>query len=101
MKILKCQREKYPDAAFLFPGNAKEGHLLSAEYSQQLRKFCLRTGFSEFTPRDIRRTFKTLAGGMGINTEMRDRLQNYKKLGVSTKHYERYDYLREKREIID
>jgi len=101
MKILKRQREKYPDAAFLFPGNTKEGHLLSAEYSKQLRKFCQRTGFSKFTPRDIRRTFKTLAGDMGISSEMRDRLQNHKKPGVSTRHYDRYDYLREKREIID
>lgn len=39
-EILKWQREKYPDAMFLFPGNTKEGHLLSAEYSKQLRKFC-------------------------------------------------------------
>ncbi|CDH01783.1 conserved hypothetical protein [Xenorhabdus bovienii str. feltiae Moldova] len=37
---------------------------------------------------------------MGINSEMRDRLQNHKKPGVSTKHYDRYDYLKEKREII-
>ncbi|BAN98029.1 hypothetical protein E05_32630 [Plautia stali symbiont] len=94
-KILKRQREKYPDAMFLFPGNTKEGHLLSAEYSKQLRKFYKLTGFDKFTPRDIRRTFKTLAGDMGISTEMRDRLQNHKRPGVSEKHYDRYDYLRE------
>lgn len=100
-KILKRQRKKYPDAVFLFPGNTKEGHLLSAEYSKQLRKFCKLTGFDKFTPRDIRRTFKTLAGDMGISAEMRDRLQNHKRPGVSAKHYDRYDYLREKRAIIE
>ncbi|WP_243677238.1 tyrosine-type recombinase/integrase [Sodalis glossinidius] len=100
-EILKRQREKYPDVMFLFPGNTKEGHLLSAEYSKQLRKFCKLTGFNKFTPRDIRRTFKTLAGDMGISAEMRDRLQNHKRPGVSAKHYDRYDYLREKREIIE
>ncbi|HGJ5883353.1 tyrosine-type recombinase/integrase [Arsenophonus sp.] len=100
-EILKRQREKYPDAMFLFPGNTKEGHLLSAEYSKQFRKFCKLTDFDKFTPRDIRRTFKTLAGDMGISTEMRDRLQNHKRPGVSAKHYDRYDYLREKREIIE
>lgn len=100
-EILKRQRKKYPDALFLFAGNTKEGHLLSAEYSKQLRKFCKLTGFNKFTPRDIRRTFKTLAGDMGISAEMRDRLQNHKRPGVSAKHYDRYDYLREKRKIIE
>lgn len=38
---------------------------------------------------------------MGISAEMRDRLQNHKRPGVSAKHYDKYDYLREKREIIE
>ncbi|MCK0552597.1 tyrosine-type recombinase/integrase [Pantoea ananatis] len=100
-KVLEEMSTRYPDSPFLFPAETKEGHLLSAEYSKQLRKFCSRTGFEKFTPRDIRRTFKTLAGDMGISAEMRDRLQNHKKPGVSTKHYDRYDYLREKRQIIE
>ena len=48
----------------------------------------------------MRRTFKTLAGEMGISSELRDMVQNHKKPGVSQKHYDRYDYLKEKREII-
>jgi hypothetical protein len=30
-----------------------------------------------------------------------DMMQNHKRPGVSKKHYDRYDYLREKREILD
>jgi len=100
-QILETQEQRYPDTPFLFPADTKEGHLLSAEYCKQIRKFCKLTHFSQFTPRDIRRTFKTLAGDMGISAEMRDRLQNHKRPGVSAKHYDRYDYLREKREIIE
>ncbi|OKP31378.1 tyrosine-type recombinase/integrase [Serratia fonticola] len=100
-KILQLQEKRHPESSFLFPASSAEGHLLSAEYSKQLRKFCLKTGFEKFTPRDIRRTFKTLAGDMGVTSEMRDRLQNHKKPGVSSKHYDRYDYLREKRDIIE
>ncbi|KGT87466.1 recombinase [Erwinia typographi] len=100
-QILNSRESRCPDSDFLFPAKTKEGHLLSAEYSKQIRKFCDRTGFEKFTPRDVRRTFKTLAGDMGISSEMRDRLQNHKKPGVSTKHYDRYDYLREKRAIIE
>ena len=45
-------------------------------------------------------TFKTLASTMGVSTELRDRLQNHKMASVSAKHYDRYDYIKEKREII-
>ncbi|NRN30663.1 tyrosine-type recombinase/integrase [Photorhabdus heterorhabditis] len=100
-KVLDQQESQYPESSFLFPANTKEGHLLPAEYAKQLRKLCSRNDFASFTPRDIRRTFKTLAGAMGISSEMRDKLQNHKKPGVSTKHYDRYDYLKEKREIIE
>jgi integrase len=100
-KVLKDLEKRYPKSNFLFPAKTAEGHILSAEFSKQVRRFCARTDFEKFTPRDIRRTFKTLAGDMGVSSEMRDRLQNHKKPGVSTKHYDRYDYLREKREIIE
>ena len=39
-------------------------------------------GFQPFTARDLRRTFKTLAGDAGISKEMRDRLQNHVDGGV-------------------
>ncbi|AWC94711.1 integrase [Morganella morganii] len=37
---------------------------------------------------------------MGSSSEMRDRLQNHRKPSVSSKYYERYDYLMKRREII-
>jgi integrase len=55
-------------------------------------------GFPPFTARDLRRTWKTLAGDAGIPKEMRDRLQNHAQRGdVSSRHYDRYDYLPERR----
>ena len=85
---------------FIFPANTKSGHLETAEFGKQIRKYCATKNIQPFTPRDIRRTFKTLAGAMGISSEMRDRLQNHKIPGVSSKHYDRYDYWREKQNII-
>lgn len=75
-------------------------HLETSEFGKQMRKYCNRKNIQPFTPRDIRRTFKTLAGAMGISSEMRDRLQNHKMLGVSSKHYDRYDYWKEKQALI-
>jgi hypothetical protein len=59
------------------------------------------SGFAPFTARDLRRTFKTLAGDAGISKEMRDRLQNHVESGVSAKHYDRYGYLPERRAAMD
>ena len=50
-----------------------------------------------FTPRDIRRTVKTLMGKAGITKEMRDRIQNHAVSDVSDKHYDQYEYMPEKR----
>jgi hypothetical protein len=54
-----------------------------------------------FIPRDSRRTWKTLSGDAGLSKELRDRLQNHAKASdVSTKHYDRYDALRERRAAV-
>ncbi|MBK0633394.1 tyrosine-type recombinase/integrase [Klebsiella aerogenes] len=98
--IIKRQREIYPKSFYLFPSATKEGHLLTCEFSKQLRKYCKKMDFPPFTPRDIRRTFKTLAGALGVNIEIRDILQNHKRQGTSARHYDRYQYLKEKQEII-
>ena len=49
------------------------------------------------TNRDLRRTFKTLAGKAGVPKEIRDRLQNHALQDVSSKNYDRWSYMPEKR----
>jgi integrase len=49
------------------------------------------------TNRDLRRTWKTLAGKAGLSKEIRDRLQNHTLQDVSSKSYDRWNYMREKR----
>lgn len=56
--------------------------------------------FKHFTARDLRRTCKTLMGEIGISKEIRDRIQNHALNDVSSKHYDRYDYLNEKRAAL-
>ena len=82
--------------------------------SQAIDKFCqtidangqridARTGaspFKKFTPRDVRRTCKTRMGEIGILKLIRDRLHNHALQDVSSKHYDRYDYLPEKRQAM-
>jgi hypothetical protein len=45
----------------------------------------------------LRRTFKTLAGKAGVSKEIRDRLQNHALQDVSSKNYDGWNYMPEKR----
>ena len=47
--------------------------------------------------RDLRRTWKTLAGKAGLSKEIRDRIQNHALHDVSSKNYDRWHYMPEKR----
>lgn len=49
------------------------------------------------TNRDLRRTWKTLAGKAGLSKEIRDRIQNHTLQDVSSKAYDRWNYMPEKR----
>jgi integrase len=49
------------------------------------------------TNRDLRRTWKTLAGKAGLSKEIRDRIQNHALQDVSSKNYDRWTYMPEKR----
>jgi integrase len=76
------------------------GKLIRADsISQSCQRFCQQTGFTKFTPRHLRRTWKTLAGKAGISKFDRDRYQNHITSDVSSRHYDRYDYLSEKRQV--
>lgn len=48
------------------------------------------------TNRDLRRTWKTLAGKAGVPKEFRDRIQNHALQHVSSKSYDRWSYMPEK-----
>ncbi len=86
-------------AGWLFPHRFdKTRHAISTTPNKICELYSEETGEKRFTPRDLRRTWKTLAGRAGIPKDMRDRLQNHGQTqDVSTRHYDRYDYLPERR----
>jgi integrase len=65
-----------------------------------LDRFIKAAGVEHFTARDLRRTWKTLAGRAGLSKDIRDQLQNHAKGDISSKHYDRYDYLTERRAAV-
>jgi integrase len=53
------------------------------------------------TNRDLRRTWKTLAGKAGVSKEIRDRIQNHALQDVSSKSYDRWSYMPQKRAAMN
>jgi integrase len=54
-----------------------------------------------FTSHDLRRTVETRLAALGIAKETRDRVLNHKDRSVGGVHYNRHDYLQEKRSALD
>jgi integrase len=52
------------------------------------------------TPHDLRRTFRTRLPQIGVPADIRDRLMNHIPSDVGSKHYDRYQYLDEKRAAL-
>jgi integrase len=86
------------DSKYLFPGRFNENKTI---HETSLAHAIARIdSVQEFCPRDLRRTVKTRMGEIGIDKSIRDRIQNHALNDVSSKHYDRYDYLQEKRAAL-
>jgi integrase len=54
-----------------------------------------------FQLRDIRRTAETLLASMGVSRDMRAQLQSHGLGGIQARHYDKHDYLQEKRAVLE
>jgi integrase len=104
--VIEDMKKVTGDYEYLFPatnnaGFIKDKHVSSTTISKVIREYCTdHEKVKKFLARDIRRTVKTLMGKAGIDKGIRDRIQNHSLQDVSSKHYDRYDYLPEKRQAL-
>ena len=99
MEIIKSNPRSHD--LYLFPAENGVEPFKTDGFSQALSRLLKNMDIEKFVPRDLRRTFKTLTGKAGITKDIRDRLQNHALQDVSSQHYDRYDYLKEKRAAMD
>jgi len=91
------------NSKYLFPDRTGKKPRTPDALNQAIKRFCNPEGkskrepFNKFSGRDLRRTWKTLAGRAGLSKEIRDRLQGHAFGDVASRHYDRHDYLKEKR----
>jgi integrase len=55
----------------------------------------------EFQLRDIRRTCETMLASLGVSREVRAQLQSHGLGGVQIRHYDRHEYLEEKKHALE
>jgi integrase len=102
--LVVLQKQQFNnESEFIFPHRLNTGeHIRLDSLSQGISRYRDATPhINPFTPRDLRRTCKTLMGEIGISKSLRDRLQNHALNDVSSKHYDRYEYLPEKRRALE
>jgi integrase len=102
---------KQSKSEYVFP-HKDDNELLMPSHtiSKAVNRFCvprknkqgdiINSGFTKFIPKDIRRTVKSRMGEIGISKEIRDRLHNHALHDVSSKHYDRFDYLQPKKDAM-
>jgi len=100
VELLEQVREATDHPDWLFPHKDRAQPRKTDALYQAINRFCRSNKIEAFAPRDCRRTFKTLAGSIGLRLEIRNRLQGHAMTDVGSVHYDRWGYLPEKREAI-
>ena len=101
IQILDEIRSTTLDPRFLFPARGTGAPRRYDSLTKPVSIFVKQSGMPSFSARDLRRTFKTLAGSMGISLEMRNRLQGHALVDVGSIYYDRFDYLDQKRDAME
>ena len=95
--LLNAIRAETGHKTMLFPANGVNGPRRYDSLGHAVRRFIEASGMVSFSSRDLRRTFKTVAGSFGLTLEIRNRLQGHGMTDVGSVHYDRYGYMAEKR----
>ena len=101
LRLLNEIREASGHQDWLFPHQDRTQPRKADAFYQVVNRFCQTNNMALFAPRDCRRTFKTLAGSIGIDLELRNRIQGHAMTDVGSVHYDRWSYLPEKREAME
>lgn len=100
LDILKQIARDINDTTYLFPARGGGTPRRYDSLTHATRLFVKESEMVSFSPRDLRRTFKTLGGSFGISLEARNRIQGHGMTDVGSVHYDRWDYLPEKRNAM-
>ena len=101
IELLDQVREATNHPDWLFPHQDRKQPRKADSLYQAVHRFCRSNNIEPFAPRDCRRTFKTLAGSIEIDLELRNRLQGHAMTDVGSVYYDRWNYLPEKKRAME
>ncbi|HUG77907.1 MAG TPA: integrase, partial [Burkholderiales bacterium] len=97
LEQLKPLRELNGETDYLFSADGKTPMVV-----ETLSKAVAEVAKEQFDQRDIRRTVETTLQKLGVDREVRAHLLSHGRTkGVQGQHYERYDFLPEKRQALE
>ncbi len=85
----------------VFPAARGDQPIRSEVAAHELAEALPKLGAGKFTTHDLRRTVETRLAALGFGREVRDRVLNHVDRSVGATHYNRHDYLVEKRRALD
>ena len=96
LRLIEEIRESSHSEHWLFPSQSGDKPRHRDGLWQATQRFCVANQITNFAPRDLRRTWKTLAGSLGLSAEIRKRIQGHAFSDVASVHYDLWDYWPEK-----
>lgn len=97
-KLLAMAKKKKSDLLFSSNGTTP---MVETTPGKRVFSICQAMGCESFDLRDIRRTCETMLAGMGVSKDVRAQLLSHGLSGVQAAHYDRYEYIAEKRNALE
>ncbi|UCV23830.1 tyrosine-type recombinase/integrase [Ferribacterium limneticum] len=97
-KLLAMAKKKKSDLLFSSNGTTS---MVETTPGKRVFSICQVMGCEAFDLRDIRRTCETMLAGMGVSKDVRAQLLSHGLSGVQSAHYDRYEYITEKRNALE
>lgn len=96
--LLAMAKKKKSDLLFSSNGTTP---MVETTPGKRAFSICKAMGCEAFDLRDIRRTCETMLASMGISKDIRAQLLSHGLSGVQAAHYDRYEYITEKRNALE
>lgn len=93
------KRAQAMESAWLFSTHGKVAVSVETP-GKRVVEICAAMAGEPFDLRDIRRTVETMMAKLGISKDIRAQLLSHGISGVQAKHYDKHDYLHEKRAAL-
>lgn len=91
--------EKHP-VKWIFSNNGGKTPIHEANTGKRISQIVADKKMTDFDYRDIRRTCETMMASLGVSKDTRSQLLSHGISGVQAVHYDRHDYLNEKRAAL-